>query len=258
MRVGLFLFLLFYFSASLWAYDQLDQEENNEFGGRTIIFQDHKKGIFRGKNFYDSGGAIMRQDRAYTEEYALSTGIARKTMDFLFDVKTKETLYYTKKYQALRLVSHRVTYFEQATGTLQKKENHFVIKNMGYSVEYFDMDAKLTRMEWVYPNNIEGLAKKITHYDEQGHVTKIEGFYTPRTQKKEGLQRSVFINEGGKKKTREWFYTPEFAQSHDGAIRKLVEYIEHPSQETRPQKNWFNQKNELVRPNVKMPTPVGE
>jgi len=245
MRLFLFLILTL-IPLQLLAYNELGKEENNEFGGNTVTFQDPGKGIFRGTNHFDSGGTLMRSDWFYSEEYSLSRGIRRRVADYLFEVKTKEAIHYTPKYQALRRISHQVDTFEQATGGMIKRETHFVGKGAGYSVTHF-FAGKRTKLEWFYPHNKEGLSQKIIQYEDNGRTIKqVENIFTKRSQNKEGIIRSIYYDREGKKHRREWYYTTTFAKANKGAVKKLVEYNYHPSQKIPNQVNFLDAEGKRV------------
>ncbi|MDX2469718.1 MAG: hypothetical protein QNL04_03960 [SAR324 cluster bacterium] len=238
--------LLLFLPCVASAYDEIGLDENNEFGGKTIFFQAPERGIFRGQDFYDSGGNIMRQDWKFSEESSLARGVARKVSEFLFDIKTKETIYYTPKYQILRMVSHQVDHFEQATGTIIRREKYFAQKKMGYSVTFMEFGKRI-KLEWHYPDNLEGYAKVITYYDEKGiKPVKIENFFTPRTTMLTGQIRSVYIEKGGKKVRREWYYSPVWGKKNKGARMKVIDYLHHPSQEIPPQVNYLDADKERI------------
>jgi len=250
MQRGWNLLLCCFLVPALAAYDEIGLDENNEFGGRTVTFQAPEKGIFRGKDYFDSGSNIMRHDWQFTEESSLASGIQRKVAEFLFDIKTKETTYFTAKYQSLRRVATQIDHFEQATGVLMRREKHFTTESMGYSVTHFQL-GKATKLEWFYPENAEGYSQTVTHYGDDGStVVQEEHFYTPRSQRKEGMVKSEYFSRGEKKLKRIWYYTPEWSAANKGAVKKVVEYPEHPVIEFPPNVNYYDAKGEVVELNL--------
>ena len=238
--------LLFWFPWTAFGYDEIGLDENNEFGGKTIFFQAPERGIFRGQDFYDSGGNIMRQDWKFSEESSLARGVARKVSEFLFDIKTKETIYYTPKYQILRMVSHQVDHFEQATGTIIRREKYFAQKKMGYSVTFMEFGKRI-KLEWHYPNNLEGYAKVITYYDNKGKKpVKIVNFYTPRSTKLTGKVKNIYIEKNGKKVRREFYFSDAWGKKNNGARMKVIDYLHHPSQNIPPQVNYSDADMERI------------
>lgn len=235
---------------SSWAaYQELRVETNNQFGGRTIVFSNNDKGIVEGRNFYDSAGKIMREERKYADEWANAHGTRELVNEYLFDIKIKEERLYAPSYAARRLILRTVNYYEQATGTLVRTENHFAKDHLGYNVIHYDLGTK-TRMEWFYPENEFGYRKVITYYARDGKTElKTESFYTERSVEFYGCERKILVMEGERKKREEWFFSEEWAQKNNGAVRKLKAYFYNPSYPIKPKVYYFNAKDQVVEPN---------
>ncbi|OGG96731.1 MAG: hypothetical protein A2527_04035 [Candidatus Lambdaproteobacteria bacterium RIFOXYD2_FULL_50_16] len=241
------LFQLFWAHPALAVYEELAVQDNNEFGGRSIVFRNTEEGIFEGKNHYDSAGKMMKEERKYTEEWANAHGTSTLVSDFLFDIKISEDRFFSNAYASRRLISRTNSKYEQATGTLIKQTNYFVQNHLGFNVIFYDLGVK-QRMEWNYPNNEFGYAKVITYYNAQGKVEKVENLYTDKAALFYGCARSVFFSEGEKKLRREWYFTEEWAAKNNGAIRKVRIFYYNPSYPIEPKTYYFNSKDEVVTP----------
>ncbi|MDT8447485.1 MAG: hypothetical protein RRB13_11390 [bacterium] len=245
---ALCLILAFLWAAPLWAaYEELRVETNNEFGGRTIVFRNNLEGISEGKNFYDSAGKIMREERDYTDDWANAHGTKSLLNEYLFDIKIKEVREYSPAYAARRLIKKQINYYEQATGTLVRTENHFAQAHLGYNIVYFDLGTK-TRMEWFYPANELGYQKVISTYDKKGKLLQTESFFTEKSADYYGCVRSILVTDGEKKLREEWFFTEKWAAANNGAVRKVKVYFYNPSYPQDPKIYYFNGQDEVVQP----------
>lgn len=244
------LLLGFLWAAPLWAaYQELRVETNNPFGGRTIVFSNNDKGITEGKNFYDSAGKIMREERRYSDEWANAHGTKELVNEYLFDIKIKEERLYSPAYAVRRLILKTVNYYEQATGTLVRTENHFAKDHLGYNVIHYNLGTK-TRMEWFYPENQFGYRKVVTHYAQDGKTElRTEFFFTEKSVDYYGCERKVVVKEGERKLREEWFFSEEWSRKNNGAVRKLKVYYYNPSYPIAPKVYYFDAKDRVVEPN---------
>ena len=247
-RVFALLIALIWATNLFAAYEELGVEENNEFGGRSLIFRKLTDGVQWGKNSYDSAGKLMHEERKYSDEWANAHGTRRLVNEYLFDIKVKEERTFSQSYAIRRQVIQRNTFYEQATGTKIREENKFAQAYLGNNVIYYDLGVKKW-MEWFYPANQEGYKKVVTHYGAQGKIRKIENYYTDKSVKFDGCLKHVIYFFGLKKSKEEWHFTEKYTQENNGAVRKMKVYFDNPNHPKAPQIYYFDQNNELVVPN---------
>ncbi len=229
------------------AYEEMGVEDNNEFGGRTVLFRKVEEGISRGRNSYDSAGKIMREERTFSDDWANIHGTKSVTNEYLFDIKIKEERTFSATYATTRLIAKTTTFFEQATGTKVRVRNDFAEEYLGYNITYYDLGVK-QRMEWFYPKNELGYVQVNTFYDPSGKLIRTENLYTEKSIRFDGCSKSVFYSEGEKRLKREWFFTETYAKANNGAVRKVTVYFDNPNFPIAPKTYYFNDQDETVTP----------
>jgi len=239
---------LFYSTLAFAVYEELGVEENNEFGGRSLIFRKLEDGVKWGKNSYDSAGKLMLSERKYSEEWGNSHGTSSLVSEYLFEIKIKEERIFSLSSTARRQVKKTTTFFEQATGTKTREENQFSRAYLGNNKIFYDLGKK-TRMEWYYPQNQEGFQKVITLYTPEGRTARIENYYTEKAARFDGCLKQVIYFKGSKKEKEEWWFTEAYTSANNEAVRKLKVYFSNPNHPKKPQTYYLDAQGQVVKPN---------
>jgi hypothetical protein len=196
---------------------------NNEFGGQTIEQARDDFSIF--SVFYDGDGNKVKETTVFTSDYPIDNNLTRLNVHFYFGKKTEEERVYSSSYSNRTLISRSIDHFDRNTGELIRTENHFIQPFTEYNVLYRE-NGKKKKIEWHYPDTIEGIEKNVSYLDDDERIVMTESFFTEKTAQERGFYKRIYyitynINKYMGKSRQEWFYTDEYAKKNNGVIKKV-------------------------------------
>ena len=242
--LALCIFLLW--SSNLFAQDEFIIEEENEFGGQTTEFSDTKLGILQAVIYYGSDNRRVKEEKEFTKKSALLYGIVREVKKYFFDIKIQHERYFTPQFARKYLTRKRTDYFDRYTGERTKVEKFFTEAYLGHNITYY-FKEKRTKVEWFYPQNLEGIRQQVTFFAPDGvRKTKKEYWYTKKTTRTKGYYRSVHFLEDSRKIKQIWYYTTDYAAKNRNIIKQIDHFSYHPEKLMTIQSNFFNEKGALV------------
>ena len=225
-------------------------DANNEFGGRTIeeIREDYSIYAL----YYDADGNLAKEETVYTADYPIENNLSRLINYYYFGKKTKEERVYARSFAQRTLIEKSIIHFDRNTGELVKQENHFVKPFSEYNV-IFTENGKKVRIEWHYPENIEGIERNVSYLDEDEQIVKTESFYTPKTTSEQGIFKRIYhisynTNQYRRKSRQEWFYTEQYAKEHKGVARKVEIFHYRLGKPPRTETIFYDAEGNIVSP----------
>lgn len=221
---------------------------NNEYGGETVEITTEDYSFIR--IYYDADYSKVKEETIFTEDYPVNNGLRRLIIYYSFDKKIKEERIYSNSLTQNTKIRKSIDYYDRFTGLKEKSENHFAKPYSGYNVIYKNNEA-ITRIEWYYPENIDGISHNIVYFDKNGMGTKVESFYTEKTSKENGYFKRIYYNEYSpdnyfRKKRQEWYYTNDFSVLNNGKFKMIQNFYYPPGESTKIETHFFDKEGQEV------------
>lgn len=218
-------------------------DTNNEYGGETIETIGDDFTYLR--QFYDADLTKVKEEIVYTSEYPINNGLSKLVMHYFFDRLVKEEKIFKNDVVNNTKIAKTILYFDRFTGAKLKTENYFVSPYSGYNVIFKKNGAK-DRIEWHYPDNIDGISKNIIYFDKNGLGVKVESYFTEKTIRENGYFKRIYFNEFGpdnyfRKMKQEWYYTFEYGKNNNGRRKKIEHFHYQPGSVVTVETNYFNE-----------------
>lgn len=250
MKTFLSLILIFQLSFDILAQVRLKEtiSLNNEFGGETISH--NKEDFSREIIYYDLDGNIAKEEIIFTSDYPIDNNLNRIVTHYYFGKKTREEKIYSQGYTLRTLIEKSIDHYDRNTGQLEKSENHFISPYRGFNIIYRKNNKK-HRIEWYYPDNIDGTSLNVVYFNDDEQAYKTETFFTEKTTRESGIQKRIYFssynsNKYMRKTRQEWYYTDEFAANNERKALK-VEYFHYSlGKPVRIETVYFDQQGEYL------------
>ncbi len=249
------LVILTFYSGFVFAVGKKVITATNEFGGQTIEISNEDYSKVR--TYYDEDGAKAKEETIFTSEYPIYEGLKMRISHYFFDRKVKEERVFTDRVAHETLVRRTIDYYDRHAKCEKsfdnckiKTENRFVEPYSEYNVIYRKKGAK-TRIEWYYPNAVEGIAKNVMYFDDFGRAIRIESFYTDKSTTDQGFYKRICYNEYNefgffRKKRQEWYYTDDYALANNGKVKKIQHYYYRSGEAVRVETNYLNNEGKRI------------
>lgn len=222
---------------------------NNEFGGQTVELLRDDFSIF--SVFYDGDGNKVKEVTVFTNDYPIDNNLARRNVHYFFGKKTEEERIYSGSYSNRTMISRTIDYFDRNTGELLRQENHFIPPYSEYNVLYFEKGEK-KRIEWHYPNTVEGIERNVSHLDDEERIVMTESFYSKKTARDKGYFKRIYYidyttSKFMSKSRQEWFYTEEYALNNAGVVRKVELFGNVSGKLAVSETIYYGQNNQMIK-----------
>lgn len=209
-------------------YSQEDEiiNKNNEYGGKTVEII--KKDFSFMRAFYDDENSKIKEEQVFSSEYPINNGLKKIITYFSFNKIVKVERVFTQKIARNTLIAKTIDHFDRFTGNKIKSENRFIESYPGYNVIY-RKKGKRVKIEWLYPQNIEGIIKNVVFYNDDEIGVRVESFYAKKTSQDTGYLKRIYYNDYSAKKylrkiKEEWYFTDEFSKENGGIHHKVYNY----------------------------------
>jgi len=224
-------------------------DANNEYGGETI--ETIRDDFTYLRQYFDADLSKVREEITYTREYPINNGLEKVIMHYFFEKLIKEEKIFKNSVVKDTKIEKTIQYFDRFSGEKLKTENYFVSPYSGYNV-IFEKDGSKERIEWHYPDNIDGISKNIIYFDKNGLGVKVVSFYTEKTIREQGYYKRIYFNEFGpdnyfRKMKQEWFYTSEHAKNNEGKAKKIEHFHYKPGTIVRVETNFFDETGKKIQ-----------
>lgn len=223
--------------------------ENNEFGGQTVemMNEDFSKTI----RYYDIDGNLVKEETIFMSDYQIDNQLRKIVVTYYFGKKVKEEKVYTDRYVRNNLIESSIIHYDRNTGDVLMTENRFVYPYEGYNLVFRENNKK-RRIEWYYPDNIDGIEKNVMYFDEDERIVKTESFFTPKTTRENGYYKRVYftefnVNQYQRKVKQIWYYTDEFAQTHNGIAKKIEHFHYNTGMPDRVETLFFDAEGNYIK-----------
>ena len=219
----LFGILLFSANATLKAQTREIINTQNEYGGETI--QHSNEDYSRLIVYYDGDRNLIREETIFTSDYQIDNNLEKIVVQYYFGKKVFEEKRYNRAYAFRTLIEKSITHYDRNTGDQIKQENHFISPFSGYNIIFRDKGKK-TRIEWYYPDNVDGIKVNIVFLDASENPFKTESFYTDKSVEDHGCLKRIYYtaynqNRYMRKTKQEWYYTEKFSQMNHNIAKKV-------------------------------------
>ncbi|MCP4753630.1 MAG: hypothetical protein GY866_22320 [Proteobacteria bacterium] len=216
-------------------------DDNNAHGGQTVEIANMDDSFVR--IYYDADNSIVKEETIFSVEYPIDNGLDKRVIHYSFEKKVKEERVYRDTMSKVTLIRRTIDHYDRFTGLMVKSENHFVKPHSGYNIIYRKKGV-ISKVEWYYPENVEGISKNIVYYDEYGRGAEVESFFTEKTIKENGYFKRICYNEYSpnkyfRKKRQEWYYTDAHA-AIKGISKKIQNFHYRPGELVRVETNFFD------------------
>jgi hypothetical protein len=222
--------------------------ENNKYGGATVKYRkgDYAKLIV----YYDADSNKIREETIFTSEYPVDNGLRKIVLHYLYGKKVREERLFSRRTSKRTLIRSEIIHFDRNTGLVTKSENHFIPPFSGYSVIYRE-GGRRTKIEWFYPENVDGIAKNVVYFDEDGVNRVTESYFTKKTAREKGIHKRVYINAFSRnrflrKSRQEWYFTEEYEKRHNGTYKKIEKFFYTQGDQVRVESHCFTREGKLV------------
>ncbi|MBU2514851.1 hypothetical protein KJ966_26325 [bacterium] len=201
---------------------------HNEFGGKTIEINKEDFSITR--NYHDDEDNIVKEEIIFTVDYQIDNNLRKIIVYYHFGKKIMEESIFSDVFSDRTLIEKSIVHFDRNTGERVMEENHLVPPFSSYNI-IFREKGKKKKIEWHYPENIDGIEKNIVFFDDNEIAVKTESYYTEKTIREQGHYKRIYFtalnkNRYVRKYRQEWFYTEEFSKKNNG-IAKKIEYFHY-------------------------------
>ncbi|MDH5559231.1 MAG: hypothetical protein OEY59_00075 [Deltaproteobacteria bacterium] len=241
----------------LFGQDRIVVDQYNDFGGKTFESSNRKDGILVFREFYAFDEKKMREETIFTDDHTAIFGIDQINSEFMFDVKVKREKIFSIRFAKVNLVKKSTDFYDQSSRLKLKTKNNFVEPYLGYNIIHYKPKSNLkpdekfglvkTKMEWHYPQNLEGLSKYIEFYSEDGEKkVRVENYYTQKSMRDNGIYKSVYYTEDKRRVKQEWYYTPQFSEKNKGVYKKIQNHTYYSMSRKKTSTYYYDQAGNVI------------
>ncbi len=218
---------------------------NNEFGGKTVEISREDFSIIL--IYYDGDDNKIKDEIIFTSDYQIDNNLKKIAVYYNFGKKVMEESVFSDTFSNRTLIERSIVHFDRNTGERIKEENHFIPPFSSYNV-IFSEHGKKKRIEWHYPENMDGIKKNIVFFDDDEMATRTESYFTEKTIRELGYFKRIYYtslnkNRYVRKSRQEWFFTEEYSRKNNGVAKK-IDYFHYKSEQPTEIKTVFFDKND--------------